>query len=209
MRAPIVVSWVFAGIVIVDVAHAAAPPPTPEQTVEPARNAAAWDDPPPALSPNVLEQYAKQDPSARLKAGPLPTRGHRVEPKRRRPVMRTTAVRSKRMQARHPGYTECAAVPSMSRLGILISAEGYSYCYINPPADLLANRNCVDLWVYGGYWTTLSCSEWRSCAVCAFIAGHFEGRLCTPGRYFRPESRMFGVHGNSAYGAYNGNYIQC
>lgn len=91
----------------------------------------------------------------------------------------------------------------------MISAEGYSFCYINPPPDLLYNRNCVDLWSIGAYWTTLSCSVWRSCAYCAFITGFFEARPCTPGRYYRPLSQMFAVHGNSTSQNYPGAYIQC
>lgn len=96
----------------------------------------------------------------------------------------------------------------MTRLGLLISAEGFSSC-ANGPADLLYNKNCVDLWSSGGYWTTLSCGTWKSCAVCSFVAGYFHARYCTPGRYYRPKSDMSAVHGNTAFGSYPGGYIQC
>lgn len=96
----------------------------------------------------------------------------------------------------------------MTRLGYLIPAEGFSSC-TNGPADLLYNKNCVDLFSSGGYWTTLTCGEWRSCALCSYIAGYFHARLCTPGRYYRPTSKMSVVHGNTASGSYPGNYIQC
>lgn len=161
-------------------------PPTPEQAMEPARNAAAFSDIP---RDSAMNEYTAKNRKSSTREKGRPVQEGEVEPA-------------------HNTYIECGARPSMVRSGRLISAEGYSYC-VNGPADLLYNKNCVDLWATGGYWTELSCSSWRSCATCSYIAGYFEARTCTPGRYYRPVSKMYAVHGNSFSRDYPGYYLQC
>lgn len=202
---PIVVTVCLILSLFVASAARATPPPTSKQAVEPARNAAAFDAPPWDSVTIAATAKAGQDPDAKVTARPVKATGG---PAATSDVRSAQRGRGRQAHAAHSGLVICWATPTMARLGLLISAEGYSACS-NGPADLLGNKNCVDLWSTGGYWTTLSCGDWRTCGLCSYIAGDFHPRYCTLGRYYRPTGKMSAVHGNAISGSYPGNYIQC
>jgi hypothetical protein len=211
-RKPACALAVLAALVISSAtpANAATPPtraPTSEEAMEPARNSADFDAPP--WDKATIEQYKQKHAGDddRVVARAPATRGRLVKASTR-DAWRKNAKSPPRAHAAHGGLVVCGATPSMVRTGGFISADGFTSC-TNGPADLLSNKNCIDVWSTGGYWTTLGCSDWRTCATCSFIAGNFYARTCTTLRYYRPVSKMTVVHGNTSSESYPGNYIQC
>lgn len=172
-------------------------PPTPEQAMEPSRNAADFDTLP--WSPATLKKHADNGRRTgdRAAVGRAPGQARST----------TRPVQAKAFAA-HPGVVTCTGHPSIVQVSSTVSAEGYVTC-INGPADLLGEMNCVDLWATGGYWTTLSCGQWKTCAGCSYIAGYFHARPCTPGRYYRGLAKISVVHGNNVSQNYPSAYNQC
>ena len=152
----------------------APPPPTKADQDKPARNAADFPTCPAEAAALLVPTTRAQTSQSRHRPGIGGVRRHRE------------------VKGRSAHAVYCHGDATTTRGNLRYVANGQAIC--SSPIELLADMNCVELWATGGYWTRLSCGDWRTLYGVSSVVGWSHGRDCTEGRTYRAATVVSALH---------------
>ena len=152
----------------------APPPPTKADQDKPARNAADFPTCPAEAAALLVSTPRAQTSQSRHRPGIGGVRRHRE------------------VKGRSAHAVYCHGDATTTRGNLRYVANGQAIC--SSPIELLADMNCVELWAPGGYWTRLSCGDWRTLYGVSSVVGWSHGRDCTEGRTYRAATVVSALH---------------